>query len=228
MTLPQATLYGALIAAGAAVVGFVVALAGNLVIERRRDRRMAERQRDRAIAELLAAVVDLVTGIQAVRAAYQGQSGWRDTTRRAATLLAAFGAEYGSPKGLPLVELLDWRRLGRFLSSLLDALNRMDDKQRLVATDLATILLPRTNRFYSAVAVLTLGPDKQIAGAVRKMTPAVGALMEVISAKPGKYERARRRAERALADFRSTADARQKGKSWQQARESGRRGSRAM
>ncbi len=70
------------------------------------------------------------------------------------------------------------------------------------------MLLPRTVRFYSAVAVLTLGSDKQIANAVRDLTPAVGRLMEVIGAKARTYERARARAEKALGRFRAVADQR--------------------
>jgi hypothetical protein len=104
-------------------------------------------------------VVDLLTGIQAVRAAYAGQDGWRQYVRRGASLIAAFGPEYGSPAGLPLDELLDWRRLGPVFDKLLAGLRDLDDRQRLTALDLATLLLPRAIRVYAAVAVLTLGSD---------------------------------------------------------------------
>jgi hypothetical protein len=60
----------ALIPAGAALVGVALGTAGNAYLDRLRDRRTAKRERDQAIAELLAATVDLTTGIQAVRAAY--------------------------------------------------------------------------------------------------------------------------------------------------------------
>jgi antirestriction protein ArdC len=71
---------------------------------------------------------------------------------------------------------------------------------------------PRTARFYAAVAVLTLGFDIKIANAVRDLTPAVGALLEVIAADEKKYARARARAEKALGNFRTVADQRQRGK----------------
>ena len=207
VSLARATIDGALIAAVVAILSFIVAQAGSAASERRRERLAAIRHRDQAIAELLASVVDLITGIQAVRAAYQGQAGWREHVRRMAVMLSAFGVEYGSPKALQLEEVLEWRRLGRFLAPLLAELNRMEASQRLVVTDLASILLPRTNRFYSAVATLTLGPDERVAGVVRQLTPAIGVLVETMAARRRKYERARRGAERALGDFRSAVDA---------------------
>jgi hypothetical protein len=201
VTLSEATVDGALIAAGAAVVGFVAAFAGNILIERRRERRTARAARDQAIAEPLVAVVDLMSGIEAVRGAYQGQGGWRHYTRLSAVLLAAFGSEFASPAALSLDDVLDWRRLAPVFDRILAVDRDLDDRKRLVALDLATVLLPRTVRFYSAVAVLTLGSDKQIANAVRDLTPTVGRLMEVIAAKARTYERARARAEKALGQF---------------------------
>jgi hypothetical protein len=213
VTLAQATIYGALIAAGSAIIGFIVALAGNLVIERRRDRRAAVQLRDQAIAELLVSVVDLVSGVQAVRIAYQGKGGWRGRVRKAAVTLSAVGLVMPGNPGDPMPKtrdewsaVLDWRTLPAGLDRLLDEVWHLDEEQRLVALDLATILLPRTSRFYSAVAVLTLGPDKEIAAAVRRLTPAVGGLMEAIASRKRKYERARRRAQRALGKFRDVAD----------------------
>jgi hypothetical protein len=66
----------------------------------------------------------------------------------------------------------------------------------------------QTARFFAAVTVLTLGPDKQIVNAVRALTPAITALLEVITARPAKYGSARQRAEKALAEFRAVADQR--------------------
>jgi hypothetical protein len=143
-----------------------------------------------------------------VRGAYQGQGGWRHYTRLSAVLLAAFGSEFASPAALSLDDVLDWRRLAPVFDRILAVDRDLDDRKRLVALDLATVLLPRTVRFYSAVAVLTLGSDKQIANAVRDLTPTVGRLMEVIAAKARTYERARARAEKALGQFRAVADQR--------------------
>jgi hypothetical protein len=64
----------AIIPAGAALVGVVLGTVGNAYLDRRRDRRAACRERDQAIAELLTATVDLISGVQAVRAAYPRSS----------------------------------------------------------------------------------------------------------------------------------------------------------
>ena len=77
----------ALISAGVTLVGVVIGQFGTYVIERLRERRAARGARDQAVAELLTAVVDLVTSVQTVRAAYQGQGRWREYARRAAIIL---------------------------------------------------------------------------------------------------------------------------------------------
>lgn len=59
-----------LIPAGSALLGVVLGIVGNAYLDQRKDRRAARREQDQAIAELLTATVDLVTGVQAVRAAY--------------------------------------------------------------------------------------------------------------------------------------------------------------
>lgn len=102
----------------------------------------------------------------------------------------------------------DWSNLAPGLNRLLAADRELDDKQRTIALDLATVVAPRAVRFYAAVAVLTLGSDKKIADAVRELTPAVSSLLEVIAAKEKKYTQARARADKALAKFRTIADQR--------------------
>jgi hypothetical protein len=104
--------------------------------------------------------------------------------------------------------VLDWRAAVPFYDRMLGELRRLDINQRAVAQDLASTLLPRTARFYSAVAILTLGRDREIATAVRNMTPAVMRLVEAITADRRKYDRERDLAQKALAEFRSAADKR--------------------
>jgi hypothetical protein len=83
----------AIIPAGAALIGVVLGRAGNAYLDRRRDRRTACRERDQAIAELLTATIDLITGVQAVRAAYHQQHAtFRHYIRIGAGTLAAFGS----------------------------------------------------------------------------------------------------------------------------------------
>ena len=198
----------ALIPAGAALVGVALGIIGNAYLERQRDRRAARHERDQAIAELLTATIDLVAAVQAVRAAYQQQTTWRHYIRISATILAAVGSVMTSGEKLSSEMLQDWHRLSPGLDRILSADRELDDRQRTIALDLATIVAPRTVRFYAAVSVLTLGPDRRIADAVRDLTPAVGALLDVIAAKKKKYDPVRARVDKALATFRTVADQR--------------------
>jgi len=199
----------AIIPAGAALVGVVLGTVGNAYLDRRRDRRTACSERDQAIAELLTATVDLVTGVQAVRAAYhQKHMTFRHYLRVSAGVLTALGSTMSGPGKFSWRGLLDWHTARPALDRLLAIDRELDDRQRTVALDLATMVTPRTARFYAAVAVLTLGPDIKIANAVRDMTPAVGALLEVVAAEEKKYARGHTRAEKALGAFRAVADQR--------------------
>lgn len=198
----------ALIPAGTALVGVALGIVSNAYLDRQRDRRAAIHERDQAIAELLTATVDLIASVQAVRAAYQQQTTWRHYIRISGTILAAVGSVMTSGEKLSSEMLRDWRRLSPGLDRLLVADQELDDKQRTIALDVATIVAPRTVRFYAAVSVLTLGPDTRIADAVRGLTPAVGALLDVIAAKKKKYDPVRARVDEALARFRTAADQR--------------------
>jgi hypothetical protein len=201
----------ALIPAGTALVGVALAMAGNAYLDRQRERRAAKGQRDRALAELLTATVDLISGVQMIRAAYyQRYASLFRNARIGATLIAAAGLAMTGGDKLTWGPLRDWHSLSPGLDRLLAADRELDEKQRVVALDLATIVAPRTVRFYAAVAVLTLGPDEKIADAVRALAPAVGALTEVIAANQKKYDQARAHAEQALGKFRAVADQRRR------------------
>ena len=129
----------ALIPAGAALAGVALGIVGNAYLDRQRDRREARRERDQAIADLLTATVDLVSGVQAVRAAYQQQTTWRHYIRISGTILAAVGSVMTSGEKLSSEMLRDWRRLSPGLDRLLAADRELDDKQRTIALDVATI-----------------------------------------------------------------------------------------
>jgi hypothetical protein len=198
-----------LIGAGAVVGGVILAFAGNAWLDRLRERRGGKRARDAAIADLLAAVVDLITGAQTIRVAYQRQTSWRSRLRSVTALTTAFGATFAHEEQFSAQMLVDWRKQWPMLDRMLAISDYQDQQQRTLALDLTTVLLPRTSRFYSAVAVLTLGPDKKIAAAVRELTPAIGALVEAIAERrQRRYNRARRKAENALGRFRDIADQR--------------------
>jgi hypothetical protein len=195
----------ALIAPVAALAGVVIGIMGNAYLERSRERRAAKRERDHAIAELLTATVDLITGVQAVRGAYKQQTRWRHYIRVSAVILAAIGSTMAIGETLSR-ELLDWRRMSPALDRILAVDHELDDNQRRTALDVATVVGPRTARFYSAVAVLTLGQDKEIADAVRDLADTVGSLLEALGAKEKKYAHARERVGNALAALRAVAD----------------------
>lgn len=198
----------ALIPAGTALAGVALGIAGNGYLDRRKERRAARDQRDQAIAELLTATVDVITGIQALRAAHLKQGGWRHYIRVSAILVAAMGQILG-PGGKFSDDILgDWHRLAPGFERVLTADRDLDDKQRTTALDMATLVLPRTVTFYTAVATLTLGPDKDLANAARKLNIAIADLLEVMAARQRKYQRARTRVEKALAQFRAVADQR--------------------
>jgi hypothetical protein len=97
----------ALIAPAAALVGVALGIVGNGYLERLRDRRTVKRERDQAIAELLTATVDLITGAQAVRAAYQKQTRRRHFIRVSAVLVSAVGSAMRSGETLSS-DLLKW------------------------------------------------------------------------------------------------------------------------
>lgn len=202
----------------AALFGVALGVAGTWFLQWRKDLRDEKQRRDAAIAELLTATVDLVSGVQAIRAAYEGRSGWREHIRKVAMVISAVGILLPGDPGSPLLprsrkelsEVLDWRVLPPFLDRMLGDLRLLDENQRTTALDLAATLLPRTIRFYAAVAVLTLGRDRFIADAVRKLTPAVMGLTEVTAASQRTYQLTRRRAEKALGEFRDAADRRRR------------------
>jgi hypothetical protein len=198
----------ALIGAGAALVGVIIAFADNAWLDRARDRRAGKRARDAAIGELLAATADLMSGISTVRAAYAHQRPWRHYLRTSAVTFAALCSMFAAAGEVSWSALTDWRQPPQLLDRLLAEDLRLDERQRTIALDLGTVLVPRTIRFYAAVAVLTLGPDEKITNAVRSLTPAVGALLEAVAARDRRYELARRRTERALGEFRGAADQR--------------------
>lgn len=199
----------ALIPAGAALAGVALATAGNGWLDRRRDIRAARRQRDQAIAEMLTATADLMSGIQTIRAAYD-RSAWRAQFRTAAAVYTAIGTALGGEESVTWNTFLDWRKSAPFLERLLAIDRVQNDQQRTIAQDLTAVLLPRTSRFFAAVALLTLGQDQKLAGAVRDLTPAMTELLELIAAKDRKYARARSDAENALGRFRDIADQRRR------------------
>ena len=207
----------ALIPAGSVLAGVALGIGGQGWLDSRKERRAGLDARDQAIAELLTATVDIIQGAQALRGAYEGQAGWRRHVRRGAAIVSAAGLALPGTGAGPTPrtggersDVLDWRMLSSALDRLLAEIRQLDDHQRRLALDVAAVLSPRTARFYAAVSALTLGPDKEMAAAVRKLAPAVTGLVEVVGARRPAYDTARDRAQQALREFRDTADKRQR------------------
>lgn len=70
-------------------------------------------------------------------------------------MLAALGSTMTGAGKFDWTGLLDWHTAKPALDLLLAIDRELDDRQRTVALDLATMVTPRTARFYAAVAVLT-------------------------------------------------------------------------
>jgi hypothetical protein len=191
----------ALTASAAALVGVVLGTAGTGYLDRSRDRRAAEGAREQAITEVQTATVDLITGVQAIRGAYQHQTRWRHYIRETGLIAALIGSMMKSGE-TPSWKLLDLQRISPSFERMLVEDRALDDRQRTTALDVATIVGPRVTRFYEAAGKLTLGNDEKIADATRLLIRAVGALMEVIGEKDKKYVPASERVGQALGSFR--------------------------
>jgi hypothetical protein len=198
----------AIISTVAALAGVALGIAGNAWLDRLKERRAARRELGQAMIEMLAATDDLMSGIRVVRAIYD-RSDWRQRARFLAGVLAATGIEFGDESFTPNM-LRDARKASSWLERIVTLVWRQDEQQRTSALSLTTLLLPRTNRFYAAAAALTLGLDKQIAGAVEELTPAVTGFLEAVTAKDREYNIASNRAEISLGKFREIADQRRK------------------
>lgn len=209
MTVAEATLYGALIGGGAVLAAGIAAIGASMLIERRRNRGEARRRRDAAVAELLTATVDLITGIQVIRAAYEGRSGWRWHLRKVVIVFAAVCAAFASAGEISLRVLLDWRHAGSLIDRLLAEDRQLDEAQRTTALDVTAIVTTRSARFFAAVATVTIGgTDGGLSESANRLAGAVGGLLEAMGGKRGQYQQARTSAERALAEFRRMADRR--------------------
>ncbi len=66
----------------------------------------------------------------------------------------------------------------------------------------------KASRYLAVTALITLGEDREIADAVRKLTPKVIGLMERIAARKPERERLISDLQKAIEDFRDLADKR--------------------
>ena len=194
----------ALITGGFTIGAVIVTFGGNAVAGWLKDRRATRDARDQAIAEVLAAAMDLVLAVASLRVAYQHRTALRERMLIAAAVLPDLSA-VSSWRALTDISVV--RPMLRTVGMLA---REQDTAKRTLALDYAATVVPRTNRFFAAVTALTLAPDKELAGAARKLADAGGALLEVAGAGKRKLDPARNRFEQELGAFRTVADRRRR------------------
>jgi hypothetical protein len=139
----------ALITGGFTVAAVVVTFGGNALLDVVRARRGARESRDAAIAEVLAASMDLVLAVSAIRAAHQHR-----TNSRARMLIAA--ALLRDLPNLNSWKAITDRHVQRTALRTLTGLAReQDEDTRMIALDFAAMVVPKTNRFFAAVTAVT-------------------------------------------------------------------------
>jgi len=187
---------------GAAVLGVIIGFIGTAYLQGRQTKADARKQLEGALAELLASAQDLMIGVQVIRQAHERRTKPRYYLR----LAAMFIRDY------PVVNtwrgVLELSSMRAFLATALEADRYQLDEQRTVALDLATMVTAKANRYLAVAAFITLGQDKEIAAAVRELTPKVTALMDGIAARKREYERLNNELQTAMQDFRDLADKR--------------------
>jgi hypothetical protein len=105
-------------------------------------------------------------------------------------------------------DLIDFPALRGALGAALELERENTEAQRMLAIDIANVVTPKLNRYFAVVALLTLGEDKQVADAVRQLTPKVTALAERAGTKKRDFERLSTEMQQALEHFRDVADKR--------------------
>ena len=187
---------------GATLGAVVITFLGTSFLQHLQGRRDDRHRLAAGIAELLAAAQDVLVGVRAIRQAHQRRTKFRYYIR----LLATFW--HAVPLPTSWRDLVEYPTLQPLVGSALEMDRELTESQRVVALDAATVLASRLNRYFAAVALLTLSGDKQIADAVRALTPKVTALTENIAMKQGRFDRLTKDMQKAMEHFRAVADKR--------------------
>ena len=187
---------------GAAILGVIIGFIGTAFLQARQAKADARVRQENALAELLAAAQDLVIGVRAIRQAHARRTRPRYYLRIAAMIMRDY------PVPSTWRDLADPSRLRPMLATALEADRYQLEESRMIALDLATVVAAKVNRYLAVAALLTLGQDKEIAGAVRKLTPKVTGLTEALGDRSGKFERLSSELQEGLEGFRDFADKR--------------------
>lgn len=184
---------------GAVIITFL----GTSWLQHLQSGRETRHELEAGIAELLAAAQDVLAGARALRQAHQSRTKYKYYLRVAASSWHAVPGP-----------LKTWRELVGYpvLSSVLGAFLGLDregtEAERMIALDAASLLGPKINRYFAALALLTLGQDAEIKAATRQLTSKLAALTEDITVGKPQFERLCAALEEAMGDFRDAADQR--------------------
>jgi len=192
---------------GATLGAVVITFLGTAFLQHRqatRDDRIRREQTAREtrvrleqnVAELLAGVQDLVTSVRAIRHSHERRTKRIYYLRLAAMVMR----DYPIPETWG--ELADPSRLKSLFGTAVEADRYQLDEARTIAIDLATTVATRASRYLAVAALTTLGEDREIADAVRNLTPKVTGVIEGITARKGEFERRSSDLQKALEDFR--------------------------
>jgi hypothetical protein len=177
---------------------------GNILTDWRRNSRASKAARDAAIAEVLAAAIDLMQAVNVIRSNWKHQTNWR------ARLLIVAALMRDIPDVHSWKDLADRALMRKLLCTARGLAHKQDEAALTFTLDYATTVAPRASRFYAAVTALTLGGDRELAEAARKLAQAGAALLEAAEERDGKLASARGRFEKQLAAFRAVADQRRR------------------
>jgi hypothetical protein len=186
----------------AAFLGAIVTYIGSTRQQRKQGQRDARIRLEAALAELLAASQDVLIGVNTIRRAHERRTRFRYYFRILAVEWHAI------PRLTTWRDLVDYPAIRSALGAALELDREYMDAQRMVVMDIANVVTPKLNRYFAAVALLTLGEDKQITDAVRQLTPKVTALVEGSGAKKRDFEHLSMEMQKALEHFRDIADKR--------------------
>ena len=185
---------------GAAFLGAIVAYIGSALQQRRQDERVTRVRIERGVAELLSAAFDILMGVRAIREAHSMRTKPRYYLNAAGVLLTAM------PELTSLSVLTEYETMRPMVRSALDLLRERTESSRVVALDVASVVVPKLSAFFALAAMLTLGEDKEIAEAVREFSPKVTAVAEAAGARKREFDRLSNDMQMAMEEFRAVAD----------------------
>lgn len=197
-------LQAALIPSITGLAGVVIGTGTNTLMGARQGRRQQASERSRAVAEVLTATMDLVQGATVLHNNYIPQAQGRNALRVAAISFAGLSESARLSSTGTMREALDLRNSGPLLQRLATLMADQSAERRQVSLDLVTILLPRTTRFYAAIASPAVRPVAAFEASLDDLLRAVDEFMSSLDKKP-KMDAAAERINQALRDFREAA-----------------------